>query len=105
MGGGALERQVPREYEDAARKLDQLHHNLPPLREQKARGLQGPVLATLRGLPEVRGLVVGRAGGAGWFEPHPPPPPRAGGCRHCRRPPPPPSRWLYDHIGAREGSQ
>ena len=53
------ERQVPREYEDAARKLDQLHHNLPPLREQKARGLQGPVLATLRGLPEVRGLVVG----------------------------------------------
>ena len=54
------ERQVPREYEDAARKLDQLHHNLPPLREQKARGLQGPVLATLPGLPQVRGgLVVG----------------------------------------------
>ena len=61
---------VPGEYRYKARCLDRDHHAQadgtpypsPPV--QEARGLVGPVFATLQALPTVRGLVVGSFQGA-----------------------------------------
>ena len=58
-------RRVHVEYEHHARELDRDHCHLPSgapypaVREQQRLGLVGPVLAALRGYPQVQGLVVG----------------------------------------------
>ena len=46
-------------YDTAARKLDERWHDYPSPAEQRRRGLHGPVAQVLRGLPEVKGLIIG----------------------------------------------